>query len=107
MYWYSSYQPRYTTFWKKSLIQIAKQDIPWLRIDLIERYFVAYDVDCAFNMKKPSLFLTLFKSAIHYNEEVVANQQKITTITSSYAYFDYFSSLFSTGHIWVDWYTNC
>lgn len=104
MYWYSSYQPRYATFWKKSPIQIAKQDIPWLRIDLIEKYFLAYDVDCAFNMKKPSSFLTLFKSAIHYNEEVVANQQKITTITNSYAYFDYFSSLFSSGHIWVDWY---
>jgi len=103
-YWYTSYQPRYATFWKKSPIQIAKQDIPWLRTDLIEKYFVAYDVDCVFNMKKPSSFLTLFKSIVYYNEEIIENQLKNTTILNSYAYFDYFSSLFSTGHIWVDWY---
>ena len=104
MYWFSSYKPRYATFWKKSPIQIANQDIPWLRTELIKKYFLAYDIDCAFNMWKPSDFLTLFKSIIYYNEGIVENQQKITTITNSYAYFDYFSHLFSTGHIWADGY---
>ena len=104
-YWYSSYLPRYHTFGMKSPLQIVKESL-WdsVRLDLIEKYFTAYDVDCVFNMNRMYEYITLLSCVIYYNEEFVENQDNFTILNASFADFDYFSSLFSTGQIWVDWY---
>jgi len=98
-YWYSSYQAKYATFGKKSPIQIAKQDIPNLREDLIEKYFVAYDIDSAFNMKRLSEYLALLKSSIYYNEEIVGNQGKKINIFDDNMYHKIVNGAMSTGQI--------
>lgn len=104
-YWYSSYKPRYNTFWKKSPLQIIKDDLGWLiDINLLIKYFTAYDIDWMFNTNRTNEYLLLLKSAIHYNEEIVANQDKIITLNSNSYSFAYFSSKFSTSQIWVNWY---
>ena len=104
-YWYSSYLPRYKTFGKKSPIQIIKEDL-WnsVRVDLIEKYFTAYDVDCVFNMKKKYDYISLLSCTIYYNENFVENQGKSSILKSNFVDFDYFASLFSTGQIWADGY---
>jgi hypothetical protein len=68
-------------------------------LDLIEKYFTAYDVDCVFNMNRMYEYITLLSCVIYYNEEFVENQDNFTILNASFADFDYFSSLFSSGQI--------
>ncbi len=102
LYWYSSYLPRYKTFWKKSPLQIIKADF-WdkINIDILKKYFLAYDIDCLFNMKKVSSFPLLLNSIIHYNEFIVENQEKICIIKGNKDPNWLLSSNFSPGQIWV------
>ena len=73
-YWYSSYPPRLECFWKKSPLDITKEDwkdeIKDWNIDLkyLENYCGAYDVSTAYNMTRKQDFACVINSIIGIKE---------------------------------------
>ena len=67
-YWYSSYKPRYEVFWKKSPLEIAKED--WkeeiiegkINIEFIEKYFWAYDISRVYTINRISDYSHILNS---------------------------------------------
>ncbi len=103
-HWYSSYEPRYEMFGKKSPIQIIKQDW-WDKIeyDLLTEIFVAYDVDSWFNMKRNTEYPTLINAVIN-NKEILNSLEKseLNSILKEIDNSDEpFNPNIQAGRIWV------
>ena len=67
-YWFSSYRPRYETFWKKSPQQIIIDD--WgdrINHHILETYFGAYDVDWWIKLPQKNTYKTLINAIINNN----------------------------------------
>ena len=73
-YWYSSYKPRYELFWKKSPLEIAKEDLKEeiennkINIEFVEKYFGGYDVSRAYNMVRVSDYSHIVNSKMLLKE---------------------------------------
>jgi hypothetical protein len=70
-YWFSSYRPRYETFWKKSPQQIIIDD--WgdrINHHILETYFGAYDVDWWIKLPQKNTYKTLINAIINNNRDV-------------------------------------
>ncbi len=67
-YRYSSYLPRYKTFWKKSPLQIIKED-RWQKINhhILENYLWAYDVDWWIRLPQKNTYKILINAIINSN----------------------------------------
>lgn len=74
-YWYSSYKLRYEVFWKKSPLEIAKEDWKeeienWkIKIEFVEKYFGAYDVSRAYILPRISDYSHVLNSYMLLKEK--------------------------------------
>ena len=73
-YWYTSYKPRYEVFWKKSPLDITKEDWKeeinkWkINIEFLEKYAGAYDVSKAYNLTRVSDYSNVLNSIMLLKE---------------------------------------
>jgi hypothetical protein len=66
-YWYSSYIPKIQTFWKKSPLQITKDD-RWDKLNyfVYKKFLWAYDIDNVFKFKRAREYPLFINSVINY-----------------------------------------
>jgi len=95
-YWFSSYRPRYETFWKKNPLQIIKEDRSEKINDyILETYLGAYDVDWWIRMPRKNTYKTLINAIIN-NKILEANHPYNVCPTEDK----------KSGQVWARLYTN-
>ena len=107
-YWYSSYAPRYESFWKKSPVDIVKED--WgkeiegwdIRVEFIEKYFGAYDVLSGYNLTRISDYSHIVNTCMLLRENKIDLAKKSFTLISHNYLEEFYQFLENepTGLIW-------
>ncbi len=107
-YWYSSYKPRYEVFWKKSPLEVAKEDWKeeiekWeINIDFIGKYFGAYDVSSCYNLMRVHDYSHIINSSMLLKENKFdLAKDSFTLISNNYLdqFYDFLDSS-ESGPIW-------
>lgn len=107
-YWYSSYKPRYELFWKKSPVNIVKEELKneidkWIvNINFLEKYLWAYDVSSCYNLMRVRDYSSIINSVILLKENKFDLAAKEITLTNNNYLDEFYDFLYSnkSGRIW-------